>query len=122
MRKRQIVGNRGDAIGRLRAQLVAALDSHLATGRPARPPLAGVILWQTFGALSQGRSYGDAGPGAISAAEIEAYGRLMQIELPPHHVAILRAMDAAWLKWARTPEKDRPAGELTGAAFDAVFG
>lgn len=122
MRKRQTVGNRGDAIGRLRAQLVAALEHHLFTGRAARPPVAGVVLWEAFAALCAGRVYGDVGPGPISMGEVEAYTRLMRVELPPHHVQILRAMDAAWLKWARTPEKDRPAGEMTGAAFDAVFG
>lgn len=121
MRERQAGGNRGAAIGRLRRQLVAALGANLRGAVPC-PPLAGLRLWGIFCALSDARRWGEAGPDPISPADLAAWVQLHRVCLPPHHVAIITAMDAAWLAWVRTPEADRVVGPLTGTAFDAMFG
>lgn len=120
MRQLKAGQHRGAAIARLGRQLVAALVQHL-EGRPPRPPFAGVRLWIIFGAISAARRWGPNGPDPIQPTEMEAWARLHGVDLPPHHAAILAAMDAAWLRYVRTPEKDRVAGPLTGAAFDAMF-
>lgn len=121
MRQWKAVGHRGAAVDRLRAQLVAALVSNL-HGGPPRPPFAGLRLWGVFVALSAARRWSDAGPDPILPTEAEAWARLNACHLPPHHWAIIAAMDAAWLTWARTPEAERVVGPLTGRAFDAMFG
>lgn len=123
MRERKAGGDRGAAIRRMGAQLVAALQDHLARGGVPRPPLAGVPIWQAFAALSDARTWGPGGPDPIQPAQVEAWARLMQIVLPPHHVRIIADMDGAWLEWVRKPEAERNAPPpLTAAAFDAMFG
>lgn len=121
MRKFQAGQHRGAAIARLRRQLVAALVDHLNGGTP-RPPFAGVGLWQVFGALSALRRWGPNGPDPIQPSEVSAWAAPRGVILPPHHLDVLAAMDAAWLDHARTPEKDRVAGVMTGERFDAMFG
>lgn len=121
MRQFQAGGNRRAAIGRLRGQLVAALVAHLAGARPA-PPMAGVTLWQIFGAVSAARRWGPNGPDPIQPTELAAWAELHRVHLPPHHARIIAAMDEAWLDHARTAEADRTAGPLTGEQFDAMFG
>lgn len=115
--------------------LVAALERHLAGGKPIVPE-AGVLLWNLFMEISASRTYHAAGPHPISHAEIEAFARLHRWPLLPHHIDTIRALDDAWLEHAyrqqgkATGGKDdkafdsrryasRPA--LTAAAFDAVF-
>lgn len=120
------------AIDRLTNQLVAALRQNLATRRPVAIPEAGRLLWQIFGELSGTRTYNQAGPNPISHQEIAAYARLARWPLQPHHVAILRAMDAAYLDHTYSPQAKAPEGmktlphvsrhELTPALFDAVLG
>lgn len=116
---------------RLTTQLVAALRAHLAGGRPSVPE-AGRPLWRAFCDLAGTRTWYAHGPNPITFAEIEAWCRVMREPLQPHHVEVIRALDAAWLEHARgqlaTPEKDRkravraPSGqELTPALFDAVL-
>lgn len=122
MRQWKAGGHSGAAIARLRRQMVAALESHLMQGEPPRPPLAGVMLWQSFIALSELRTFGEAGPDPIRPGDIEAWARLHGRHLPPHHVTIITALDLTWLKWARTPEKDRVVGVMTAERFDALFG
>lgn len=112
----------GNAQARLRRQLVAALEAHLAQGGPPRPPVAGQPIWQAFAALSDLRQWGEATPQPIQPSEVEAWAKLARCYLPPHHAAMIFAMDAAWLRWQRTPEADRVAGPLTGAVFDAMLG
>lgn len=80
---------------RLRRQLVEALESHLRTGRSVVVPEAGRLLWAAFADLDAARGYGESGPQAITFAEIDAWWRLTRTPLEPHHVAALRAMDAA---------------------------
>lgn len=121
MRERQAAVYRGHAIARLRRQMVAALVAHLQGGHP-RPPDAGRRLWQVFCALSDARGWSEAGPQPIRPSDVAAWASLHRAAIPPHHADILAAMDCAWLAWVRTPEAERVAGRLTGAAFDAMFG
>lgn len=109
------------AARRLRDQLCAALRRHLA-GEPPAPPLAGVPLWQAFAVLSEGREWGHVTPQPIRPEAIEAWARLACVHLPPHHLAILQAMDRAWLAEAAKPAEKRPKAALTAEAFDAMFG
>lgn len=112
--------HRQAAIARLRRQMVAALKAHLAGLKPA-PPLAGVPLWQAFGALSALRRWGPNGPDPIQPSEVKAWADLNGVHLPPHHVAIITAMEEAWIADART-DGGGVVGQLSGAQFDAMFG
>lgn len=119
-------------LDRLEKQLVAALRAHLA-GAPARPPEAGVLLWQAFIELDMGRTLHMSGPNPIAYTEIEAWARLNRCPLAPHHVRILKAMDATLVEHAATRAKaTAPDGTasapreskapLTPKLFDAMMG
>lgn len=113
--------------------LAAALRRQLAGGKPVVPE-AGVLLWNIFMEISASRTYHAAGPNPISHAEIMSYGHIYRWPLQPHHVAIIRALDDAWLEHAysrmskgkdgNTFDGRRAANSqpLTAASFDAVFG
>jgi len=113
---------------RLEAQLVSAVSQ-----TKPKVPEAGRLLWQWFGDLHETRTYGMSGPNPISYMEMDAWCRIYGVRPTPENVRILRAMDAAWLKWARQ-EQERaaaaPAGkavphvssqELSLKAFDVMF-
>uniref|UniRef100_UPI003BAC5764 phage tail assembly chaperone n=1 Tax=Stappia sp. TaxID=1870903 RepID=UPI003BAC5764 len=115
-------------------RLERALSDAIAAAKPVVPE-AGVLLWNLFMELSAGRTYNAAGPNPIAYAEIEAFARLHRWPLQPHHVAIIRAMDDAWLARAyrkmQGSEKNADAFDgrqtakaplLTASGFDAVFG
>ena len=113
---------------RLHRLLCAALEAHLAGGKP-RPPEGSGILWGAFLALSRARTCGPAGPNPISFTEIEAWSRLTRTPLEPQHVEIITAMDAIWMEkvYARSnaPEgvkalPQRSEHGLTPALFDLV--
>ncbi len=118
-------------IDRLRSQLVAALAEHLRS-REARPrvPEAGILLWNAFLELDSTRTFGSNGPRPITFEEIRAWCDLTGYRLPPHHVQILRAMDATLLE-RFSEEVKRREGEkaqgakskrkMTPALFDARF-
>lgn len=120
------------AIDRLTNQLVAALRQNLATRKPVALPEAGRLLWRIFGELSAARTYNQAGPNPISHQEIVGYTHICRWPLQPHHVAVLRAMDEAYLEHAYSGKGKAPDGMKTlplssgqavnPAAFDAVFG
>jgi hypothetical protein len=97
---------------RLSRQLCAAVRAGLA-GDSVTVPEAGRPLWQAFLRLSATRSYHMAGPNPISHAEIDAFARLMCLPLEPRHVAILAAMDAAWLDAVQTRSRRAPEGVRT---------
>jgi hypothetical protein len=113
--------------------LVTALRRHLAGSKPDVPE-AGVLLWNLFMEISAGRTWHMAGPNPISFAEIEAFARLHRWPLQPHHVAIIRALDDAWLEhaYSRTDRKKDEKGfnsrryanaqPMTAEVFDLVFG
>lgn len=113
---------------RLGAQLVATLKRHLAGGKPSAPE-AGVLLWNLFMEISASRTYHSAGPHPISHAEIEAFARIHRWPFQPHHVAIIRAMDDAWLEHAYRQTRTQDGGQskhssgqaISPEAFDAVF-
>jgi len=111
---------------RLQRQLVAALRQHLATGQRPVLPEAGDLLWSMFCDLSMARGYTMAGPQPIAYSEILAWAQLHRWPLQAHHVAILRAMDDAWLSAGRQPKDKaaprRPSGNVNPNLFDAVFG
>lgn len=96
----------------------------MAGGRAAIPE-AGQPIWSIFLDLSASRTYHMGGPNPIAFAEIEAYAALNRWPLAPHHVAFLRALDAAYLAFAHPARDGRPPAAarhtMTPAAFDAVF-
>lgn len=122
---------------KLEKHLISSLKRHLAGGRPIVPE-AGLLLWNLFMQISASRTYHAAGPHPLSHAEIEAYARLHRWPLRPHHIAIIRALDDAWLEHAyrkmgggkgglldpNTFDGHRYANAqpMTAAGFDAVFG
>ena len=116
---------------RLRPQLVAALKAHLASGSKPVVLEAGELLWLAFGELSATRTTGFAGPNPITYAEIEAWARLNRWPLQPHHVAVIRALDDAFIEHVYAQRPGVPGGKVAlrssghavnPAAFDAVFG
>ena len=111
---------------RLTEQLVAALRRQMAGGRPAVPE-GGRLLWSIFAELCTGRTYHLAVPNPITHAEIDAWSRLTRWPLEVRHLALLRALDDAWLDIARSGKGGalpavQPKQPLTPEAFDAVFG
>lgn len=106
---------------------VAALVAFLAGG-PLRLPDGMGDLWRIFLDLHQARALSESGSQPIAFAEIDAYARLHRWPLAPRHVAIIRALDAAWLAHARRQRGKGPsipagrAPSINPAAFDAVFG
>ena len=82
--------------GTLREHLQAAA-AFTGTADPrlaAAPPAGAGLLWLAF--CECARPVG-MGPGAIPAAEIEAWQRLSRVSLTPWEVDTLRAMDRAAL-------------------------
>jgi hypothetical protein len=96
------------AFDRLRRQLVEALEAQL-RGRRAEIPEAGRLLWSAFVELDGTRA--ETNP--IAFAEIEAWARLKRLPLAPHHVDILRAMDAVLL--AHVMAEERKAAGRAGS-------
>lgn len=113
-------------MNKLKKNLVTALRAHLGGGR-ARPPEAGILLWNIFDRLNRARSWHAHGPNPISYSEIEAYCRLGRQPLEPRHVDIIVAMDAAWIDHIHAhvakaaPTVDLAPTPLTVEAFDAMF-
>lgn len=105
---------------RLRKLMLAALAAHLDGGRP-RAPEAGRLVWEMFARLSNGRRYDGGVPLAITQGEFAQAEQRGGARWPPDLVAILWAMDAAWLDHMRRPVEEK-AEPLTAAAFDAAFG
>jgi hypothetical protein len=107
-------------LARLQSQLVEALRAHLAGGKP-RAPLAGAVIWKAFADLNTRRGYVGGLPQPISGAEVEAMERRNGVRWPDALLAILLAMDAAWLAAQVAQPVDSKAGAAPGA-FDAMFG
>ncbi|WP_313349941.1 hypothetical protein [Paracoccus sp. (in: a-proteobacteria)] len=115
---------------RLRKQLCAAVKASLA-GQKVRLPEAGRALWNAFQGISGQRTYSMVGPNPIQPSGIDAWGRLMRLPLEPRHVAIIIAMDQAYLDHAYAAAKG-PKGvktlppvsktPLTAGLLDAVLG
>lgn len=114
---------------RLEAQLIRALQQQASGGRAFIPPHAKPV-WDAFLALSRTRRYNSFGPEAITYQEISAFRDMMGIPLQAHHIAIITALDAAWIEEAQgVREKARggaqtkaPTIPISGELFDAMFG
>lgn len=120
------------SIRRLKNQLCECLRVHLATGVRPTVPEAGRTLWDIYIELAATRTYHSSGPNPISYVEIEAWRRANRWPLEPHHIGIIRALDAVWLEHACASMKmsrdggkiiPRRSGQAVNPdAFDAVFG
>lgn len=117
-------------LDQLERALCAAVKDRLAGGK-TRPPEPGLLLWNVFQTLSAGRTYHAAGPNPIQFGEIEAFCRLKNLPLRPHHVETLQAMDAAWLGHAFSRRPAPPGVKvlppvskqpLNAALLDVVMG
>lgn len=109
---------------RLTRIMCEALRRHLAEGARPMVPEAGAIFWQAFADLSKRRIWRADGarmvPDPLSRLEVEAWARAHRLELRPDHVAVIFALDDAWLENARAGKG--AAVPLTAAAFDAALG
>lgn len=95
-------------------------------------PAGGELLWKWFMALHKTRQAGMNGPQPITYAEIAAYSRIYSLPIEPRHVAILIAMDQAYLETVYKKQPQGPKGvkvlppiskaPLTAGLFDAQFG
>lgn len=112
--------------------MVAALIHSLDTDDPPRLPAGGDLLWSWFCDLASTRSMHMAGPNPIANTEIAAYCAMMRVPMRPPHVAILKAMDRAFLDHAARARPGEPDSAqkataistrpMTAALFDALFG
>lgn len=112
--------------------MIDALVRSLDTDTPAILPAGGDLLWSWFCDLASCRTMQMAGPNPIGHAEIAAYCQTMRVPMRPHHVAILMAMDRAFLDRAARPHQHAPDGvraapvisqrPVTAELFDAMFG
>lgn len=116
------------AFMRLEVQLIKALQEQASGGKAFIPPHAKPV-WDAFLALSRTRRYNSFGPEAITYQEIAAFRNMMGIPLQAHHIAIITALDAGWLKEAQDVREKASGGVATraptvpmsGELFDAVF-
>ncbi len=115
-------------IDRRAKPLCRALRESLQTGKRPALPAGGDLLWTWFSDLHAARSFGMNGPNPITFTEIAAYLALYRIPAQPHHIAILRAMDAVYLDFAYASRGSADGGgsrkpsDITAVAFDAFFG
>lgn len=119
------------SIDRLESALVDALLLSLSSGKGVSVPPGGSLIWEWFSDLSATRSWHMNGPNPISYPEIAAYRELMGWSIAPRHVALICAMDNAYIadfyaKRGRTSAGKKPpsfsAKDMNPALFDAVFG
>lgn len=95
-------------------------------------PAGGELLWKWFMALHKTRQAGMNGPQPITYAEIAAYSRIYSLPIEPRHVAILIAMDQAYLETVYKKQPQAPEGikvlppvssaAISAGSFDAMFG
>lgn len=92
------------AWARFTARMEAAVTAALGGDERYPLPEGGAVLWKLFGSLCSGRQSTGYGPLPLALADIEAGAKLYGIPIAPHHVAVLQAMDRAWIA-AATPRK-----------------
>lgn len=117
--------------GKLQARLCDALAESLGGRRPVLPA-GGELLWLWFLDLNRTRTYHAAGPNPLQYTEIKAYAALSGWPIEQHHVAILVAMDEAWLGYFRRSSTQTPDGvkimppiskrPISAGLVDAMFG
>jgi hypothetical protein len=117
-------------MARIQAVMVEALHASLNSGKPVPVPHGGTLFWEWFTHLHAARTWHMNGPNPISHQEIDAYGRLYNWRFRADHIAIIRAMDDAFIadfyskrpQTSNEPAARQPTGEMSAALFDAVFG
>lgn len=96
-----------------------------------RLPAGTELLWRWFADLNHCRTFGASGPDPIQYTAIEAYSRLTRWPIAAHHVEILLALDAVFLRhYAQRSQKLDgvktlpPVSEvpLSAGLLDAMFG
>ncbi|WP_299648554.1 hypothetical protein [uncultured Jannaschia sp.] len=118
------------AWARFTERMEVAVTATLSSATMLRVPEGGADLWRLFCALCSGRQGTGYGPQALSLMEIEAGARLYGMPLEARHVAVLQAMDRAWLRTTAKTNDAAPDGtktlpavskaRLTPALFDIV--
>lgn len=117
-------------IDRFKRIMVEALQLALNDRSSVSLPHGGSLFWEWFMDLHASRSWHMNGPNPISYEEIAAYGRLHHWRFRPDHIAIIRAMDEAFIAdfYSKRPQASgetvtrKPSGNLSADLFDAVFG
>lgn len=112
----------------LQKTLCATLEAVLEGKRP-RMPDAGAEILDAFMDLSRARTYHANGPNPITWEAMAAWSQIMRRPLPPHHAAIVMALDDAWMQHA---SRRMAGGSATGplvsntplsaGLFDALTG
>lgn len=111
--------------------MAEAVRRSLADNRMPPIPAGGDLLWRWFCDLSAARSFHAYGPNPISWSDIRAYMAVSRWPIEPHHIAILLAMDRAYLEFdlaeRRAPVSSadnfrRSGRPLSTTLFDAMFG
>lgn len=82
---------------RLQKALCATLEAVL-EGKKPRLPDAGAEILDAFMALSRARTYHAHGPNPITWEAMAAWSQMMRRPLPPHHAAIVMALDDTWMQ------------------------
>ena len=117
------------AWARFTRRMEAAVEAALGAQGRVQVPEGGEDLWRLFCTLCGGRQGTGAGPSALALPDIEAGARMLDLPLAARHLAVLQAMDRAWLRAAaRAREDDAPQGakilpvmskaKLTASLFD----
>lgn len=116
----------------LKKLMVAHLQANLEGMVVMTTPAGGSLLWSWFLDLNRTRTMHAAGINPISYADIEAYIRLTRQAIEPRHIAIIVAMDEAYLAFAHRGRNTAPDGvqslppiskaPLTAGLVDAMFG
>ena len=118
------------AYERLTRQLVAAFTARVKHKGKPRVPEAGRLLWNAFHEMSRARTWHQVGPNPIALSEIEAWSRLANIPLARRHVAVILALDEAFLDHAHsaklpdgaTASRQVSTQGLTARLFDLKVG
>lgn len=110
------------------SRLTAAMCSQViaaVSGKAIRQHEAGSLYWSIFTDLHSSRLWTETVPQPITYTELAAYCQCMEWPLRPQDVAIIRAMDRAYVEAFHKGEPAAPAmpkQALTPAIFDAVIG
>lgn len=101
--------------------LVEAVKRAVQSGGRIHVPEAHRIMWSAFTDLSNARTMGPVGPNPIQFVEIDSWAKLNRWPLEPRHVALIRAMDDAWIEAIYTKGEKAAHAPATPATLDAVF-
>lgn len=112
----------------LQNALCRTLEAVLEGKRPRMPEAGGEIL-DAFMDLSRARTYHASGPNPITWEAMAAWSQMMRRPLPPHHAAIVMALDDTWMQYATRKMAGGAAAPsmvsntpLSAGLFDALTG